>query len=797
MTLKIPAIHTDTYVMDTVNQDSSHDNGDKNESLRERADRYLALFRAANSAIFIMDNDRFIDFNPKTMEIFRCGAEEMTQHHPWDFSPEFQPDGRLSRQIAIEKINLAGSGFPQFFEWQHCRCDGTLFDAEVSLNRVELSGKIYIQAIVTDVSKRKEAERALRLERQRFQTLADNAPFGMVLMDHNNGFLYMNPKFVELFGYDIKDTPHGMAWCRRAYPDKEYRRHAVEAWIEDMRTAQPREKNPRTFTITCKDETTKIVNFRAVFLEGGEKIITCEDITERVMAQEELSGEKERLAVTLRSIGDGVIATDTAGKIVLMNTIAETLTGWSQADATGKELMEVFRLVDRRTRSATSSPVDSVLRSGEVLDLPDHQILISKDGREMMISDSTAPIFNKDNGIAGAVLVFRDITEKHKIEEDLLRIDKLESVGVLAGGIAHDFNNILSVILGNISLAKMYVKADDERLQKRFSDAELAVMRAKDLTQQLLTFSRGGSPVKKTSAIHSVLKASCRFAVTGSNIQCEFELPNDLLPVDIDAGQINHVINNIIINAQQAMREGGTIHIKAENIVSSEKIARQGLVMNKGEYVRIAIQDSGAGIPPENLGKIFDPYFSTKEQGSGLGLATSHSIIKKHGGYITVESSPGQGTTFYIYLPATARSNELEQAGGRPASRGKGKILIMDDEDMIREITGELLLNLGYQVEFAVNGSEAIDMYREAQSLGKPFDAVILDLTIPGGMGGKETIRALREIDPKVKAVVSSGYSNDPIMAEFKEYGFCGVIIKPYRLAELSQTLHNVLNQAD
>jgi CheY-like chemotaxis protein len=322
-------------------------------------------------------------------------------------------------------------------------------------------------------------------------------------------------------------------------------------------------------------------------------------------------------------------------------------------------------------------------------------------------------------------------------------------------------------------------------------------MRAKDLTQQLLTFSRGGSPVKKTSAIHSVLKASCRFAVTGSNIQCEFELPNDLLPVDIDAGQINHVINNIIINAQQAMREGGTIHIKAENIVSSEKIARQGLVMNKGEYVRIAIQDSGAGIPPENLGKIFDPYFSTKEQGSGLGLATSHSIIKKHGGYITVESSPGQGTTFYIYLPATARSNELEQAGGRPASRGKGKILIMDDEDMIREITGELLLNLGYQVEFAVNGSEAIDMYREAQSLGKPFDAVILDLTIPGGMGGKETIRALRVIDPKVKAVVSSGYSNDPIMAEFKEYGFCGVIIKPYRLAELSQTLHNVLNQAD
>ncbi len=414
----------------------------------------------------------------------------------------------------------------------------------------------------------------------------------------------------------------------------------------------------------------------------------------------------------------------------------------------------------------------------------------------MMVSDSIAPIFSKDKRITGAVLVFRDITEKHKIEEDLLRIDKLESIGVLAGGIAHDFNNILSVILGNISLAKMYVKADDERLQKRFSDAELAILRAKDLTQQLLTFSRGGSPIRKTSAIQSVLKASCRFAITGSNIQCEFDLPNDLLPVDIDAGQINQVINNLIINAQQAMREGGTIHIRAENIVSPEQIARQGLVMNMGEYVRIAVQDSGAGIPPENLSKIFDPYFSTKEQGSGLGLATSHSIIKKHGGYITAESAPGKGTTFYIYLPAAARSDESQQGVGKPASHGKGKILIMDDDDMIREITGELLLNLGYQVEFAKNGNEAIVMYREALDLEKPFDAVILDLTIPGGMGGKETIKELLKIDPNVRAIVSSGYSNDPIMAEFKDHGFGGVIIKPYRLSELSQTLHDVLDRA-
>jgi PAS domain S-box-containing protein len=801
------AVCTDkTYVMDDTKPYRSDSNlknpgacqetrlnegGD--ESLRERADRYMALFQAANCAIFIMDKDRFIDFNPKTLEIFRCNAEQMTRRHPWEFSPEFQPDGSLSRQKAMERIDLAANGFPQFFEWQHCRCDGTLFDSEVSLNRVDLSGKVYIQAIVTDVTKRKEAERGLSVERKRFQILAENAPFGMVLSAHDGKFLYVNPKFVELFGYDIEDTPNGKTWCRRSYPDKKYRRQVLAAWIEDMGVARPREKRPRTFTVKCKDGTEKIVNFRAVLLEAGENIVTCEDITDRVRAQEELSAEKERLAVTLRSIADGVIATDVEGNIVLMNTMAETMTGWTQEEANGRNLREVFHAVDGKTRKATPSPVDTVLKAGKVLDIPDHQVLVLRDGREMIVSDSTAPIFGKDNRIVGAVLVFRDITEKHKLEEDLLRIDKLESVGVLAGGIAHDFNNILSVILGNISLAKMYVNPDYEKLQKRFSDAEQAILRAKDLTQQLLTFSRGGSPVKKTSAIQSVLKASCRFAVTGSNIQCEFDLPNDLLPVDIDAGQINQVIHNIVMNAQEAMAEGGTIHIKAENIVSSEKIAKQGLVMNQGEYVRIAIEDSGAGIPSENLGKIFDPYFTTKEQGSGLGLATSHSIIKRHGGCISAESLRGKGTTFYIYLPASPRSDQRAQSDGTPTTQGKGRILIMDDEDMIREITGELLQNLGYQVEFAKNGTEAIDIYRMAQELSRPFDAVILDLTVPGGMGGRETIKELLKIDPETKAIVSSGYSNDPIMAEFRKYGFRGVIIKPYRLTELCQTLQNVL----
>lgn len=766
---------------------------DREESLRDRADRYSAFFQAASTAIFIMDKERFIDFNPRTLEMFGCAAEQIVNHYPWEFSPEFQPDGSHSRTRARELIDLALNGYPQSFEWQHRRYDGTLFDTEVSLNKVELGGQVYIQAIVTDVTKRKEAERALNAERRRFHLLAEHAPFGMVLIDRKGKFLYVNQKFVELFGYEPHEISTGRMWFRKAFPQKDYRRTVIAAWVEDMGLFQPGERRARTFTVTGKDGSRKVVNFRAVFLAEGEHIVTFEDITERVKAQDGLSAEKERLAVTLRSIGDGVIATDVDGKIVLMNVVAETLTGWNQDEATGMDLREVLHVVDRRSREELPNPVHRVLEAGEAFELPENQILLSRGGREMMLTYSVSPILNAEGGTLGAVLVFRDVTEKLKLEENLLRIDKLESVGVLAGGIAHDFNNILSVILGNISLAKMYASAQDQKLQKRFADAEQAVLRAKDLTQQLLTFSRGGSPIKKTSAIQSVLKASSRFAVTGSNIKCEFDLPNDLLPVDIDAGQIDQVIHNLVTNAQQAMPDGGTIHIKAENVLSPETMAREGLVMNRGKYVKIVVQDTGSGIPPDNLGKIFDPYFTTKEQGSGLGLATSHSIIKKHGGYMTVDSTLGKGTTFSIYLPASMQEETVPGEPNSHGGRGRGTILVMDDEEMIREITGEILQNLGYTAEFAKNGREALELYRQAQERGSPFDAVILDLTVPGGMGGKETMRELLAIDPDARAIVSSGYSNDPVMAEFKRYGFRGFIVKPYHLTELSQVLQNIL----
>jgi signal transduction histidine kinase/ActR/RegA family two-component response regulator len=383
----------------------------------------------------------------------------------------------------------------------------------------------------------------------------------------------------------------------------------------------------------------------------------------------------------------------------------------------------------------------------------------------------------------------REISERKRIEEELLKSQKLESLGVLAGGIAHDFNNILMAILGNISIAKMSVR-DTEKLSRILDQAEKATQRASSLTHQLLTFSKGGTPVKELIKIDEVLRESAGFALRGSNISCEFELPDNLRPLIADKGQITQVIHNLIINAKQAMLNGGNIRIYAEyKMIYSE----YHLPVPDGEYMMFAIEDHGVGIPMEHITQIFDPYFTTKGNGSGLGLATSYSIVKKHNGHIAVESKEGEGTTFFVYLPISYEESHTEINEQESTIPGTGRILIMDDEKPVREVLGNMLIELGYTVEFAQNGEEAVEQYSQAKESGQRFDAVILDLTVKKGMGGKESIEKLINIDPETKGIVSSGYSNDPIMSHYKDHGFVGVITKPYRLQELSVIMHDVL----
>jgi CheY-like chemotaxis protein len=386
----------------------------------------------------------------------------------------------------------------------------------------------------------------------------------------------------------------------------------------------------------------------------------------------------------------------------------------------------------------------------------------------------------------------------------MLKTSKLESVGVLAGGIAHDFNNVLTAILGNVLLARMDLRPE-EPAERRLAEAEKACLRAKDLTQQLLTFARGGEPVRKTTSIGDLVREAVSLALRGSNARCEFALPGDLWPVDVDPGQMAQVLNNLVINAQQAMPQGGVIRIRAANVPDGHTDRRHSHAPQPGPHVRISVEDHGVGIPEENLAKVFDPYFTTKEQGSGLGLAIAYSVVTKHGGRIAVESRVGIGTTFLIDLPASSpRRAEARPAATEPqareeaaasaaAGRERARILVMDDEAPVKEVLGAMLDRFGYEPEFARDGAEALAMYRAARDSGRPFDAVILDLTIPGGMGGKDTIHKLLEIDPQVRAIVASGYSDDPVMADFRRYGFRGVVPKPFRFEDLRAILIRVL----
>lgn len=384
-----------------------------------------------------------------------------------------------------------------------------------------------------------------------------------------------------------------------------------------------------------------------------------------------------------------------------------------------------------------------------------------------------------------------DITEKRRMEDELLKASKLESLGVLAGGLAHDFNNLLTIIMGNLTLSKI-IGQDNPDLLKFLQEAEHATWQARGLTQQLLTFARGGAPVMKITAIKDLIKDAVNFSLSGSSVKARFNIQENLWKVKIDAGQVNQVINNLILNAVQAMPDGGEVLVTAENI----ELDDGAHPLKSGPHVRLSIKDQGQGIPEPHLNKIFDPYFTTKEKGTGLGLATAFSIINRHAGYLYCESAVNDGTTFYISLPGVCDEVELVEEEKRLPLEGKGRVLVVDDQYQIQTMLSEMLIKLGYEPELSKDGIESIEKYGKAMENGNPFNAVIMDLTIPGGMGGKRALEGLRAIDPEVKVIASSGYTNDANISQYQESGFQAVLAKPYSIIELSEVLQKVITKA-
>ncbi len=392
--------------------------------------------------------------------------------------------------------------------------------------------------------------------------------------------------------------------------------------------------------------------------------------------------------------------------------------------------------------------------------------------------------------------VIRDISDRLTARESLEKAGKLDAIAALSGGIAHDYNNLLTAIIGNITLAQTHLNAKDKPF-RLLGHALVASKTAKNLTQKLITFSKGGSPNKEIAEVDRLVRSATDFTLSGSNIKCTYTFPAGLHLIDVDQSQIGQAIHNVIMNAREAMRAGGTINVAGSNVLVTDEVP----TLIEGDYIKISITDQGNGIPSDEFDKIFEPYYSTKKRGkargTGLGLSICRSIIRKHGGDVTVASQIGGGTTIHLYLPAVdpeaPRKISAEKPQEQPPIFGEGRILVMDDDPMIRELAGEILWHLGYEVEFATDGKEAIVLYQESLQSSKPFDAVILDLTVRGGMGGKEAIQKLIAIDPDVKGIVSSGYSDDPGMTDFKQHGFSGVVAKPYTLEELGEKLNQVL----
>jgi PAS domain S-box-containing protein len=512
------------------------------------------------------------------------------------------------------------------------------------------------------------------------------------------------------------------------------------------------------------------------------------EIAERRAAEQRALAEKEQLAVTLRSIGDGVITTDVSGRVTVFNAAAENITGWKQEDALGLPLHNVFALFDERMQQPRPSAVEQVLAGGAVVEYADDTQLVLRDGTRRSISHSAAPIRNQLGEVTGVVLVFRDVTEKRRLLEQMQRAERLDAIGLVAGGIAHDFNNLLGGIFGYIFLARE--QAENSKVQIEALDEALRVFEhARQLTQQLLTFSKGGEPVCGLVDLRKLVAECARFALSGSNVSCQLDLPPSLPNVEVDSHQIWRVIDNLVRNAVQAMPLGGSIIVKGESV---EIRTRRPGALEAGTYVRITITDTGPGIAPDVLPKIFDLFFTTKEQGSGLGLATAYSVVKKHGGHIEVESKLGQGSTFHMYLPAAinqTRTKSLPQLAAQHV--GKGRALVMDDEPYLQKLFAKYLSRMGYRVTSVADGQAAIAAVEQSIAEDDRFSVALIDLTVPGAMGGKDAITQIRALCPEVFAVASSGYSDDPIMSRPLEFGFSASLRKPFAISELASVLES------
>jgi len=745
------------------------------DALRRSEEKYRALFESAPGSILIFDlAGKVLDANeyskmPRELNVGKHFLELGTIH-PDDREFVKQQFGRLMAGEEEGTVELRIFPDTPNQRW-----------VEVHAALLKKEGKPYaVQTISVDITERKRAEEELRKSKNYFRSLIENSFDTVMILDQQGAIQYVSASVERLLGYQRDDPLLETAFDFVHPEDQKYVMEKFAGCVQNPGLAIT-----INLRLRHKDGSYRAVEAtgRSLFHDPAVNgfIVNFRDITERKQMEDAIKKASEEWRKTFDTIPDIIMIVDPDYKILRVNQAMTKLFGLSYQEILGKKC---YQLIHQTDSPPEFCPHWQTLRDGK-----EHSAEIYAPNLKRYFTVTSTPIFEETGKMTGAVHVMHDITIRKRTEGELVRAEKLESLSLLAGGIAHDFNNLLAVILGNLSLS-LSGPALGPDLKESLQEAETASSRAKDLIQQLLTFAKGGAPIRKAANIIDLIKESTYFALSGSKVRAEFFIPGDLWPVEVDQPQISQVVNNLAINAVQAMPKGGTVKIIAENVLVEEK---NDLPLKPGRYIKVSVMDQGIGISEENLSKIFDPYFTTKKTGSGLGLATAYSIIKKHDGLISVESKKNAGTNFFFYLPASTGSADPALFPEEPLTFGSGKILVMDDEEIVRNTARRMLKSIGYEVGLAEDGEKMILLYQKAKKSGRPFDAVIMDLTVAGGMGGKEAIKKLLKIDPNAIAIVSSGYSNDPIMAKYKRYGFAGFVAKPYQLAELSKALHQVL----
>ena len=622
---------------------------------------------------------------------------------------------------------------------------------------------------------------------------------GLMLINKEGRIVYVNKALEQIIGYGSSEIMGNIfgdsRWNFKRIDDIPGREASVFQVVLDtgrdiadsVCRLDSEKRKGRTFIVSASvhhDQQGALAGVAAVIRDSSE--------LDRVKAEnQEIKNISQRFAQHAEEAIFRIQAD--SGRIVDINDAAEKILGYSLEDYLSDATIQMKVIQKNNVKSWIAEIGKTDGTNGVLKNIPLE--CIAQDGRPVFMEFTIIAVRNTRGDIVYFECLGRDITVHRFMEAELAKAQKLESIGLLAGGIAHDFNNILTAVFGSLALAKME-STPEGTVYKRLVSAEEHCMKAKALTRKLLTYSRGGSPQRKTASIEHVIRDAAGFALSGKNIECQFEFPGGLWSAQIDEGQMHQVVHSLVSNAAEAMPQGGRIEIGAQN---ADLAADQIPSLKAGHYVQWTIRDHGVGISREHMKKIFDPYFTTKQmssvKGMGLGLAICYSIVKNHEGIITVDSTPGVGTLFAVYIPAANGEKSEQKAITAPAASvaGRPKILLIDDEQILLDVTGSMLKHIGYEVATAQNHDDAMDFYQRGKEAGRPFSLIIMDLTMRGDEGGEIAIRRWKDNHPEVKAIISSGYMNDPVIEEYWKHGFVGAMVKPYSLGELKSALEKIL----